>query len=102
MEKTPATEHPLPRTVKALKVYDEGKRARSKQWSAAHSDEAVLAALNTEAEALLKVRLAFYEDTKDRNQLNHCLIVDLPFLRGLCEKYANPNAKRTATSGVLA
>ena len=74
------------RTREALRVYDEGKPEREKLWDAAAvamNATSFAIAQASDAAARARVVLAFFEDTKHVNSLEHCKRVhpDDPWLR---------------------
>lgn len=73
-------------TRAALVVFDAGADERDRAWADADTDEAVAAAHALDKNALKKVQLAFYEDTKQFNSENQCLAVDLGHMRACAEK----------------
>lgn len=82
-------------TKKALIEYDANEAARDALWLAVKTNADVEAAEKADLDALLKVRAAFYQDTKDINSertvmrsvgikfMRHCAeLVDAPTTRG--------------------
>lgn len=67
----------------ALAEYDAGKPARDQMLDNAQSDLDVEKWRELEDGAAEKVRVAFYEDSKDRNSLSNCQACSLQWLRGL-------------------
>ena len=74
----------LVHTRAALKTYNETRKERDDYLDAAETDGEVYKWNLMEKAALDKVREAFFEDTKDRNSKDNCMILDLPTL----EKWA--------------
>ena len=64
--------------------FDAGKPARDKMLDDPQTDAEVVAWDDAEQNALRAVRLAFYEDSKDRNHRDNCMLADLRWLRQLC------------------
>jgi hypothetical protein len=79
----------LTATQKALKVYDAllPKLDKNLDIEAEKSQEKALAALSLFDEAEKKVKEAFFEDTKNVNSYDNCMIVGIKWLRELVEKY---------------
>jgi len=76
------------RTREALRVYDEGKPEREKLWDAAAvamNATSYATAQASDAAARARVVLAFFEDTKHANSLDHCKLIhpDDQWLRNL-------------------
>lgn len=73
---------PMAHSKKALDHYDKVDAPRV-DWlfEQATTDAEVHAAVRAEEESILKVRKAFFEDTKGINSLSNCMIVTLDFVR---------------------
>lgn len=78
MDLTKRSTQPL---VEALIEYDRGLDRRNADWQKVDSAPSLEACKKADAEALHKVRLAFYEVTKDRNSLESAMQVDISFMR---------------------
>ena len=74
----------LTRTRAALAQFDAGKPARDKMLDDAQTDAEVVAWDDAEQSALRVVRLAFYDDSKDRNRRDNCMLAGLRWLCQLC------------------
>lgn len=68
-------------TKAAIKEYDLDTPRLRKLWDSVESNEDVYAAEKEEESALRKVRLAFFEDTKEINSWGSCSRVDIDFMR---------------------
>lgn len=78
----------LENTKKALEHFDSVD-SPFLHWIIDHAKTETQVALwqKGKKEAEDKVRKAFFEDTKDQNCLDNCMIVSLSWLRELVEKY---------------
>jgi hypothetical protein len=65
----------------ALAEFDAGQPALDAAWEAADTNEAVRACADAQDAALIKVREAFYEATKDRNNWGQAKLAGLAFIR---------------------
>lgn len=74
------------RTRAALAVYDAGAVERAKNWEDICNDAEVAVAQKADADALDKVRMAFWEDTKEFNSVSSCRQVPLNFMRLCAQK----------------
>ena len=72
-------------STRALFEYDRTQPNRDRMWERVTKAD-VEAVVAEDADALLKLRLAFYEDTKHINCLDNCLIVDVAFIRKCVER----------------
>jgi len=72
-----------PKTVAALEVYDKGAQEREALFDNATTDGDVYCALLMDKRAADRIRVAFADDTADRNSLENCMIVDLAWVRQL-------------------
>jgi hypothetical protein len=77
----------LVRTRKALEEYDASQMHRDSLLENIETDEDVKKWNQVEKESLDRVRVAFYEDTKDRNSKSNCMLLDLPTLRGWAKRF---------------
>jgi len=73
----------LTRTKAALAIFDAGEPALDAQLDRAATDEEVDQWSQAHKAASDQVREAFFQDTKDRNCRENCMIVDLAWLRSL-------------------
>lgn len=81
-------------TRMAFVEFDTTKPEREAAWKNVATDADVLACETADKAALDKVRVAFYEDTKDINNLAHCMIVSLLDLRVMAKiNKNNPTSK---------
>ena len=71
----------LPNTKAALKEYGATQPKRDRLVENVKTDIDVEHWEQEEEDALNKVRQAFYEDTKDRNSLDNCMLLSLKILR---------------------
>lgn len=81
----------LSHTRKALKRYFSPLQVSQRQelMDAIQDDITMQHWENAEKEALRKVQMAFFEDTKEINSLDNCLLMDVHTLRKWCEKCEN-------------
>ena len=70
-------------TRKALAIFDAGKAAREVLFEAIDNGDDFRAWEAAEKTALEVVQRAFYEDTKDVNNLANCMIVGEGYMRKL-------------------
>ena len=75
----------LTRTRAALELFDRGEPALDAQLDRAETDEEVSQWSQAHKAASDQVREAFYQDTKDRNCRENCMIVELSWLRELTQ-----------------
>jgi hypothetical protein len=73
----------LDNTKVALARYDAGQPARDAYLDAAQTDGEVYRWMLDQKIAADEVREAFFEDTKDRNSHDNCMIVEIAWLREL-------------------
>jgi len=79
------------KTRAAIKVFDESEPQRIDMFALAYDGIAVKAWVKAELDAIDAVRRAFFEDTKDINSLERCMIADIEYMRMCVEsvtKYA--------------
>lgn len=77
----------LVHTTRALAEYDAGEAERDAAFAQASTADETTAWLHAERAALDKVRRAFLEDTKDRNNWSQVQHVDLFYLREQVRKH---------------
>lgn len=81
----------LSATFVALKEFDATAAQRDADWDAALEAEdanaALAACVRADARAWHAVKLAFAEDTQDRNSVNVAMYVTPDFVRRLLDKY---------------
>lgn len=65
----------------AIAEFDRTAAARQLLWNSVSSNEEVGAAESADKAALRRVQDAFYDVTRDRNSHEHCLRVELEFMR---------------------
>ena len=63
-------------TKKALKAYDHTRQQRLDAWSKCKTNDDVKRAQEIDKEANEKVGRALYEDTREFNKLENCLLVN--------------------------
>lgn len=73
------------RTKAALALYDAGEPARDAQLDRAEHEGEVYRWISDQKIAVDQVREAFFQDTKDRNSHDNCMIVDIAWLRELTQ-----------------
>ena len=73
----------LSNTVRALEGYDATAEGRDLMLEAARSKADVMNWELAERTALQTVQLAFWEDTKDWNNLDNCQCIGIETLRGM-------------------
>lgn len=78
---------------KALDALDASAPARLRNWQLAQTEEQVRACELADAEALVELRQAFYEDTKCINSRESCNTVDLADIRWLLNDF-RPTRRR--------
>lgn len=66
---------------KALLEFDAGQAERDRVFKIVENMETAQVAFDAEDSAIEKLRLAFYEDTKDRNSRADCMEVGVDFVR---------------------
>lgn len=72
-------------TAAALVVYDASAKQRDLAWKHATWAGEIMDAAAADDAALLLVQAAFYEDTKAFNTKDHCMLVDLQFMRRMAK-----------------
>lgn len=79
----------LIKTKSALEEWDRTRAERLHRFEVAENDEEVRLAEAALEHQWLKVSKVFYEETKDRNSVQNCRLVnpDDPWLRELVKKY---------------
>jgi len=75
----------LTKTRAALELFDRGEPLRDAQLDKAETDDDVSQWSETQKLASNQVREAFFQDTKDRNCRDNCMLVSLSWLRELTQ-----------------
>ena len=70
----------------ALVEYDSSQAKRDAMLNSARTNRDVKKWESAEEAALRKVREAFFQDTKDRNNHSTCMLVGIKFVRQLVER----------------
>ena len=74
-------------TKAALLELEKAEKAFSKGVDSLETNQGILSLLHTVEEAEKDVRRSFYEDSKDRNTLDNCMLVAIDWLREMVAKH---------------
>ena len=74
-------------TAEALERYDAQQTAIFEKWENAETDEDVDEAERFEKKCVDEVRRAYFEDTKDRNSLDNCMLLSVGWARQLVKMW---------------
>lgn len=83
-------------TAFALRRYHETERDRLAVLDAVETDGDVWKFELMQLRAVRAVQRAFYEDTKDFNSLDHCMLASIEFMNMLVQKEMNDVNKSTS------
>lgn len=87
----PSSEHPpkdwpdMSQVIRVLRTYGEEMNRLAPKWDEVQTESDVYMLIRQESELLTQVRLAFWQATKDRNNWNHCRVVDIGFIRQIAK-----------------
>ena len=81
----------FPKLAEALKLHDKHvETITRKLWDALTDDEQLATVQHLEKVALIALQVAFHEDTKNINSLDHCRLVGIDRLRILATMTPSP------------